>query len=286
MTQARNAVSAPALVAYAWDGKSLPFDNLQLDVPPQFSLLVFDYSGTHSSGPSTLRGQEALLLSHATEGKGEVLCSLAEHLIATGVTPEYVAVIDDDIVLSVSQLNLALALGRRANLDAFSPTLSGDSFFSHPWTVTRGKRTYREEGWVEIMMPFYRGSLFLAGRDFYRGNISSWGVDCYLIPMLQQISGETRTAVLDTVVARHVRPVTSGDRVFKNGLMAHQEMEAMREVCIAHLQARAPQFLGTAWFQRFFGPWGQNSWPYRIRRRWRDLIGRVDFRNSGGLEPP
>ncbi|MET0280330.1 MAG: hypothetical protein ABW278_04285 [Steroidobacteraceae bacterium] len=276
MKPASRAAAQP-MVVYSWDGKSLPFDNLQLDTPPEFSWLLFDYSGTQTPGIRTLRGQQVLLLSGATECKGEVLSAVAEHLIAADVTPEYVGIIDDDVVISISQFNQALDLGRRARLDVFSPTLSPDSVVSHQWMVTQGRRTYREEDWVEVMMPFYRGSLFLAGRDFYRSNISSWGVDCYLIPTLQQISGETRTALLDTVVARHIRPVTSGHRVYKNGLMANQEMGALRDACIAHLQAQAPHLVGTPWFQRIFGPRGQNSWQRRIRRRWRDLIGRVDF---------
>jgi hypothetical protein len=280
MTQAGNPVPSLPVVLVSWDGKSLPFENIQLDAAPEFSWVLFDYSGTQLPGQLRLRDQDVLLLSGGTECKGEIYSALADHLANSGVTPEYVALIDDDIVASVTQLNQALQLGRRAKLDAFSPTLSRDSAFSHRWMVTQGSRTYREEDWVEVMMPFYRGTLFLAGREFYRLNISSWGIDCYLIPTLQQVAGQTRTALLDQVVASHLRPITSGDGTFRNGLRAFEEMAAMRETCVAHLKSRAPHLLDTPWFRRVFGPLGpqgQNHWKRRWLRRWRSLVGRVDF---------
>ena len=101
--------------------------------------------------------------------------------------PRFVGLIDDDVVLSVADLNRLLHLAGCHDLHAFSASLSHDSEYTHPWSLTQPHRVLREVDWVEVMMPFYRGELFLAGAPHYDGNVSSWGIDRYLIPTLQQL---------------------------------------------------------------------------------------------------
>jgi hypothetical protein len=261
----------PCLILVSWDGQSAPLALVDLDVAPAFSWILFDYSGKHH-GTLDVGGRAIPLLSAATECKGEIYTAFADYLSDRARLPEYVALIDDDVALSVSDINRALELGRRRGLDVFSPTLSHDSYFSHDWMLTQGKRTFRKMERVEVMMPFYRGSLFASGREHYRGNISSWGIDCYLMPMLQQLSGCTRTALLDTVVASHRRPVASGGRTFRNGLTAWDEMKQMKEACIRHIEVHAPQLQRTKWFIRLFLGKQPDTLVRRMRQRLKNVL--------------
>ncbi len=284
------------VVLVSWDGHSTPLALIHLDATPEFDWVLFDYTGRQAAGPRTLRGQSVTVLSAATECKGEIYHHLAEHLAeplakpsadlpaaaldahpsASGSTaasathaapPEYVSLIDDDILISVSQLNTALHLGRVERLDVFSPSLSHDSPFSHQWMRHQPNRVYREVDWVEVMMPFYRGDLFLAGRAHYRDNISSWGIDRFLIPTLQQLRGQTRTALLDAVMASHRRPVTSGGKVYRNGRTAWQERQVLRQASLDLIDQQQPALRQSAWFHRLFiARETHNKWQ-RLKRR-------------------
>jgi hypothetical protein len=224
---------------------------LHLDAEPEFDWLLFDYSGRRGSSQQVLRGQSMRVLSVATECKGEIYSAFAEHLHAEGTNPEYVALIDDDVVLSVSGINRALFLGRGLGLDVFSPVLTHDSCFTFAWTLQQPGNLMRDVDWVEVMMPFYRGALFLAGREYYRGNTSSWGIDVYLIPALQRVLNMPRTALLDSVPASHRRPITSGNKVYRNGRTAMEERSAMKELSLQIVRERQPALEGSVWWQEF-----------------------------------
>jgi hypothetical protein len=264
-------------VLVSWNGLSEPLPCVHLDAQAQFDWLLLDYTGTRSGGDQTLRGQPCHVLSQRTECKGDIYNALAAHLHQTQQCPEYVALIDDDVALCISDINRALHIARSEGLDAFSPTLLHDSAFSHRWSLQRPNRLLREVDWIEVMMPFYRGSLFLSGREHYLGNISSYGIDRYLMPTLQHISGQTKTAVLDAVAASHRRPITSGEKVFRNGRTGREERSAMLERSLALLQAQRPDLIGSDWHHRIFVQRRQGSrWKQLVRglgrpvRRWLD----------------
>ena len=153
---------------------------------------------------------------------------------------------------------------RCAGLDVFSPTLSHDSEWSHRWMLTRPSRMLRLVDWVEVMMPFYRGVLFRAGEPHYEGNVSSWGIDRYLLPTLQQLLGLTQTALLDGVVACHRRSITSGRKVYRNGRTAKQEAVLMKQHCETLVAERMPELRATQWYRRIFV-------QRRVGSRWQQL---------------
>ena len=177
-------VRTRSLVLVSWDGQSEPWSMIHLDAAPEFDWILFDFSGRQAPGPRTLRGQPCLVLAGATECKGEIYQALADYLAANSEVPDYVSLIDDDILLSVSDINRMLHLATCEGLDICSPALSHDSVYTHRWTLRQPSLMFRDVDWVEVMMPFYRGSLFMAGREQYRGNVSSWGIDKYLMPTL------------------------------------------------------------------------------------------------------
>ncbi|OWQ90844.1 hypothetical protein CDN99_11820 [Roseateles aquatilis] len=264
------------VVLVSWDGASVPLALIHFDATPEFDWILFDYTGRQAGGERQIRGQHVTVLSARTECKGEIFHHLAEHLAApmagsASEPPEYVALIDDDILVSIGQINFALHLGRCEQLDVFSPTLSHDSPYSHHWMRHQPNRLYREVDWVEVMTPFYRGSLFLAAREYYRDNISSWGLDRFLIPVLQQLNGCARTALLDAVMVSHRRPVTSGAKVYRNGRTAWQERQLLRQASLDLVDREAPALRDSAIFHRLFvARETPNKWI-----RWKRRIARV-----------
>ncbi len=239
-------------VLFSWDGSETPLRLLEADAVPAFDIVLFDYSGRHPAGPANWGSLAGECIGERTECKGEIYSHLAGWLAARGEVPEYVGLIDDDVLLSVGGINRALHIARCTGLDVFSPALRHDSVYSHRWTLHRSHRLTHAVPWVEVMMPFYRGALFAAGAEHYAGNVSSWGIDKFLMPTLQRLLQLPSTAIVDAVQASHLRPISSGNKVYRNGLTAAQEAERMREHCRGLLRERAPELVGTPWYRATF----------------------------------
>lgn len=253
-----------ALVLVSWNGRDAPLRCLLQDGIPQFDLVLFDYSGNIDTKAALPCALAAMLLSERTECKGDIYQALARHLARMGRRPRFVGLIDDDVILSVNDINRLLHLGECHDLHAFSAALSHDSEYTHRWTLRQPNRVLREVDWVEVMMPIYHGDLFMAGAKHYIGRVSSWGIDKYLMPTLQQLGGMTRTVIVDAVMASHVRPITSGHATYRNGLTAAQEAESLKQVCLQLIAQQQPALRETAWFHRIFQ-------QRHYRNRWQQL---------------
>lgn len=255
------------LVLVSWDGGSPPLSHVLLDADPQFELLLFDYSGRTPAGTAlSVGGLSCTVLSQRTECKGDIYQALAAHLRTRERPPrEFVGLIDDDVIIGIGQVNTLLHIGHVMGLDSFSACLTHDSLFSHRWTLQRGNRLLHWVDWIEVMMPFYRHEVFMAAAPHFDGWVSSHGFDRYLFPTVQKLMGRERTALVNTVACSHVRPVSSGDKTFRNGCTALQERQEIRRRCIELVRQQAPQLLGTPWFRRLFE-------QRHVRTRWQMLL--------------
>lgn len=241
------------LVLISWDGESKPLSSLLIDAVPNFDILIFDYSGRNKN-VEHLAVEEiiAQVLSMATECKGDIYQALAKYIISNESAPCYIGLIDDDIVLSISDINRALHLANLKNLDVFSPTLTHDSNYSHSWMLQRPHRCVRDVEWVEVMMPFYKHQIFIAASAYFDGFSTSWGFDAYLFPMIQREMGMTRCALIDSVAAFHYRPISSHQKVYRSGMTAFEEAAAMKKKCMDHIADHHPDWLSTEWYRRIY----------------------------------
>jgi hypothetical protein len=231
------------LVLISWNGSEAPLRCLLADTTPQFDIVVFDYTarwvGTHNA-PHALPNT---LLSERTQCKGDIYQALARHLQATGLQPSFISLIDDDVLISVSDINRLLHLASYHGLHVSSAALSHDSHYTHRWSLRQPNRVLREVDWVEVMMPVYSGDL---------------------VPTMQQLTGLTHTAIVDAVMASHVRPITSGETVYRNGLTAGQERDKMKQLCLGLIDQHKPELRQTDWFRRIFQ-------QRHVRTRWQQL---------------
>lgn len=251
-------------MVYAWDGKSVPLEPVTQDATPEFDLLLFDYSGK-ATAPEGIT-----LLSVSTECKGEIYREVHRWLANTNHDYEYVGLLDDDIETRWSDINRLLEIAHAHGLDCFVAGLSHDSYYSHKKFLHKGGSTVRPIDWVEVMMPFYRTKLFMAGGAYYANSISSWGLDQFAMATLQKLRQFNRVAVVDAIVFRHQRPITSDDKIFANGLSAHQERRVVRRKAMAQVAAERPDLLGSRWYFKTFSPWNGPGrfWPLRLLAPW------------------
>ncbi len=271
----------PPLVMVSWNGRSPMLDNLIMDAAAGFDVLVVDYSGTHADveAPTALsmKGLSVEVVGRRTECKGDLYQVVADYLTATGRQPRMVGLIDDDVLLSVGDINRLLHLARWHRLHCCTPSLAHDSPHVHRWMLHQPHRFLRRVDWVEVMMPFYSGELFDLIAPQLKGNVSSWGIDRYLVPTLQALHGLEGAWVVDAVMAQHARNVTSGDKVYRNGLTADQEQQRMRQQCLDLIEQGQPGFKTTALYRRLFeqrhvrSPWQRLATGLgRPIRRWLD----------------
>ena len=233
-------------VFVSWNAtSSVPFENIIFDEAPIFDLFLFDYTGKYSrehtppTAFSNFLGKtyEFKIYSQLTEGKGQILKKISDIISSTSIN--YVGVIDDDILVKISCLNRALLLGSNQGFTTFQPSLTRHSYFSHKFTIQRHKDDFRYVPWVEVMMPFIKKDLLVTAKPFLANNISSWGLDCYVFPILSFAEGFSGGhAVIDLCIATHLRPISSGNRIYSNNLSAYQEMLSINRACKLYLSRR------------------------------------------------
>lgn len=252
-----------SLIVFTWDGGSL--DHLDLDVEPQFDILLFDFTG------KAVRPDKPWpFLSQKTECKGDVLRVVSRYLRQDARIPDYVALFDHDIRTSISDINRLLTIARREKLDSFAPALIPDSHFSYPRFLQQPGGHIRKTRWVEVMMPFYRAELFLAASEFYERSITAYGIDSFVMPLFQKVLGMDNVAIVDSVTVTHLNPVSSGCRVCSNGCTPYRERLIAREQCLEWLATNRPDLVGTAWFYETFAPLDgpANFWLLRLGWPW------------------
>jgi uncharacterized membrane protein len=240
------------IVVVSWDGVSQRLAHFDQDDAAAFDIILFDYSGKHQAPDN--RNQFRDIISVKTECKGQIYAEVARYLRAKAVHCSYIGLFDDDISVRVSDINLALRIAVEQSLDSFALTLTPDSVVNHKRFIQQPGPDVRPVAWVEVMMPFYRLALFDAGHDFYQGSVSSYGIDQFVMPLVQKVTGMGRVAVIDRIAASHLRPMTSDQRVFSNGLTAHQERGQLRRKCLDVIASKYPYLQGTAWYYRTFAP--------------------------------
>ena len=218
------------LLILSWDGvkeHKIPF---YFDHDADFDLLVFDYSGKSSMQLAPHKNIQ-YFLSHKTESKGDLMFHVYNHIKSSiHHNHKYIGFLDDDISVSVSEINHLIQIAEIEKLDVFQPSLSHDSYFQHRQFIHKPGFQIIEQLWVEIMAPFYRYEVFHAFAPYLMDHISGYGVDVYLVPTIQNILNLNNTAVVHKIQIKHIRPIRSDSKVFSNsktGLIESNEMKLL-----------------------------------------------------------
>lgn len=197
---------------------------IEEDAIPQFRLAFFDFTGSDHV-PAT-KARPWACWSHKCLGKGECLAWLDRQALGEF---DYIAVIDHDVMLSISAINRLLFIGRTHGLDLFQPGLFHDSHISHPHLALRPGALVRATTFVESMTAFLSARAYALVRDLFPETISAYGID---IAWSQRILNQGgRVAIIDGVPAKHLNPVTSPTWRFPNG---ETPLDELRRVIARH----------------------------------------------------
>ena len=215
----------PSIVAITWDGKSSPMDHIHFDAEPAFDWLLYDYSGAVAEAPMLVKHY----ISLKSECKGDVMQNIYASLQSTPLT--YIGFLDDDQIISVSDLNKLFFIAALEKLDVFQPSLYHDSYYNLRQFLHKPGYLVQDTWWVEIMSPFYIEAVFKAAGPHFKHSISGTGLDVYLIPTIQRLINQTKTAVVHGVQLKHARPIRTGNRVFSNGKTNLEEIRYVQSIC-------------------------------------------------------
>lgn len=117
---------------------------------------------------------------------------------------DYILLPDDDLVFRGSTLTQFFRICDSARLDLAQPSLSKDSFWSHPITLHDSRWLLRLTNFVEIMAPCFSSRALATCRRTFNMNSTGWGLD-YLWPTL--LSAKHKIGIIDSVIMTHPRPL-------------------------------------------------------------------------------
>jgi hypothetical protein len=205
--------------------------SIQFDTSPEFDLVVVNYGDKESGNKFPHDCTHEIHVK--TECKGDLMLLALNFINLNYQDYSRVCVFDDDITITVSQINQLFATAEQHSLDQFAPTLTPDSFFSHQFTLCKNKGV-RKVDWVEVMMPGFTkrfvDKMLPLYNDIYDTYDlkSSWGLDIHVFTRVNtSING--RCAVIDDIVVKHHRRICSGGIKFSNGRSAREEMWLIRD---------------------------------------------------------
>ncbi len=228
------------IVVVAWNGTDEALAFIEFDAAPNFEVVLFNYSGNNLV-PKPRDGKKIdECFSIQTEFKGALLFQLS-NLIADREY-RYIGILDDDQEISVSGINQLLFEAAELQADLFQPSITHDSFYSHGVFLQKKGQSAEPVLWAEIMSPFLRKLVFEAGREFYKENISSYGIDLFLFPYLLRKLGFSKTYLMHSVAIKHNKQVTDGVKRFSNGLDARQEGEVLRKKIVQKIKEEKIDF--------------------------------------------
>jgi hypothetical protein len=133
---------------------------------------------------------------------------------------EYVLFLDDDIIISMSNLDDLFKRCAINKLDLAQMALSDKSFCVWDCLYSRGRKGIRYLNCVEIMMPVLsRHALKLCGYEFGR-SVSGHGLD---VLFGKKVANKSRNniAIIDDLVADHSKPIDDTNGAFYNYLSSN-----------------------------------------------------------------
>ncbi len=220
-----------SIIVITWDGKTKPLSYTLMDTSPNFELFLYDYSGTVQK-PAIDPITPTHYLSKKSECKGDLMHNIYSYLQTIDTSNyKYIGLLDDDIYISISDLNKLLFIANVEQLDVFQASLTLDSYYNHRQFIYKPGHQIQKTWWVEIMAPFYSMEIFMTAGQYFQKSISGTGLDVYVIPTIQRLIQKNNTAVVHAVQMKHCRPIRTGDRIFSNAKDNLTEIAELQQLC-------------------------------------------------------
>ncbi|WP_017752681.1 DUF707 domain-containing protein [Clostridium tyrobutyricum] len=114
---------------------------------------------------------------------------------------------DDDILTNTENLSQLFDIFNYYKLDLAQPSLTLDSFFSHPITLQNKECILRYTNFVEVMIPIFSKNALKLCINTFKETKLCWGLD-YIWPKLLKYKN---IAIIDSNPVKHTRKVGNGD---------------------------------------------------------------------------
>lgn len=202
------------ILLLSFDGES----RITYDEKPEFETIVNTWDENVISYPHDCLG----VFYSPTQRHGEAMYIQGKILKDLRVEYDYVASFCHDLEITVSDINKYFRIAHKNRLDCFGPSTSLDSYFSHKQFVYTGTKNVLHREWIEIMAIGFSKRLY--EKLFYHleilyGKINlvgGWGLDNILIKKLIE-NNHYKCALIDDVQVKHIKKVTKGEVVWRNG---------------------------------------------------------------------
>lgn len=188
-----------------------------------YDLFIIDYTSEENNSP--LRSFADLNVFETNGGyKYQNIKKLILKLDLLGKY-DYFWFPDWDISFVENTLETLFHSAKIYNLDLCQPSLSLDSHIS--WSITQHnpETILRYTNFVEVMCPLFKNSFLKEVIWTFDLNFSSWGLD-FLWPT---ISENKNIGIVDLVVVKHERPISSHEWILPNGKNAAEELNDLQK---------------------------------------------------------
>jgi hypothetical protein len=155
---------------------------------------------------------------------------------------EQIALLDDDLLCSIDDINTMFAAGRTHGLLLWQPSLAWDGYYTYGITLNNPFFYMRYVNFIELMCPFFANDqlkmtlpLFSLGYEIYIDRL--W---CRL-----NANSERRFAIVDAVTFRHCRPVAQNAQAQGFSIQSRQDKGGVYQPVIDQIEAElAVRFRG------------------------------------------
>ncbi len=189
---------------------------------PIFDLVVIDYTSEKDKSPA----RDRVDLVYENLG-GYKYHSIKEYLEENNIINqyEYFWFPDWDIEITEEDLVRLVDYAKLYNLSMCQPSLSSDSFIS--WDITRHNPSskVRITNFVEVMCPLFTSESLKKVMWTFSLNYSSWGLDFLWASLL----GDEQIGIIDSVVVKHSRSISSHEWKLPNGKKSEEELREILE---------------------------------------------------------
>lgn len=188
--------------------------------------LIINYFG---DDPNIFKGDDWLRI----DSKGPKLLALHEFILKYEdliSNYDYIWLPDEDLSCTCRSINLLFDKCREHALKLAQPSLTHDSYFTHPITLHNPYFRLRFTTFVEMMAPCFSAAALKVVLPTMTESLSGWGVDFIWGKMLG--TDPAAIAIIDDVQIRHTRPVGGGklyDLVREMGGSAWDEQQRIEK---------------------------------------------------------
>ena len=187
-----------------------------------FDVVVIDY--TSEKGKSPARENVKLVFENPNGYKYQNIKLLFEEINLID-NYEYFWFPDWDIEIDSESVLKLVDKAKIFTLSLAQPSLSNDSFIS--WDITRHNPStdVRLTNFVEVMCPLFTSEFLKEVLWTFSLNYSSWGLDF----LWASLSGNRYLGIVDSVIVKHSRSISSHEWKLPNGKNANEELEELKK---------------------------------------------------------